>query len=264
MKKFILFLIVVAKFSINLNAQYVGFEPNEGQVFVCPGTDPLKTVYIYWSCQETKYPPDYSVASYVELTAEGKTYKSNWHNTDVGDNIPITMMLSSGIHTWTLKLYELFLGYENFQLTAQATHTFFVKYKINIANNFNGGIINVDGSTVPSGSHVLKLVGENISVGAIDQNDGAGYDRIWNASGTNNSYWQINNTHISGATSRNYSYTVASNDNGATLVADLKRICNITFQNNFIGVGNGGVITVNGSQYNSPTSSFQVVEQNPI
>ncbi|MFZ5946809.1 MAG: hypothetical protein ACOYU5_02445, partial [Stygiobacter sp.] len=112
---------------------------------------------------------------------------------------------------------------------------------------------------------MLKLVGESISVGAIDQNDGAGYNRIWNSNGTNNSYWLKNFTNkIFGATSRDYSYTVQSGDNGATLVADLKRICNITFQNNFIGVGNGGVITVNGSQYNSPTSSFQVVEENPI
>ena len=41
-------------------------------------------------------------------------------------------------------------------------------------------------------------------------------------------------------------------------------MCNVTFQNNFVGVGNGGVISVNNTQYNSPTASFQVIESNSI
>jgi hypothetical protein len=38
---------------------------------------------------------------------------------------------------------------------------------------------------------------------------------------------------------------------------------NITFQNSFVGIGNGGIIIVNGTQSNSPAAST-VVEQNPI
>jgi len=44
----------------------------------------------------------------------------------------------------------------------------------------------------------------------------------------------------------------------------LRKVCNVTFQNNFIGVGNGGTIKVNGTKYNSPTSQFQVVDGNTI
>ncbi len=147
---------------------------------------------------------------------------------------------------------------------AETSVNFNAKYIVKAENNFKSGIINLDGSLVSSGSHVLKLVGENISVGAINQNDGAGYDRIWNSSGINDSYWQRNGAQLPGATTRNYSYTVASNDNGATLIADLKKICYPTFQNSFTNIGNGGVINVNGNSLYSPTNSTSVVEANPI
>ncbi|MBU2444605.1 MAG: T9SS type A sorting domain-containing protein [Bacteroidetes bacterium] len=44
----------------------------------------------------------------------------------------------------------------------------------------------------------------------------------------------------------------------------MRKICNVNFQNSFTGVGNGGTIRVNQTQYNSPTSNFPVVEQNQI
>ncbi len=227
MKKYIIASLAFLFLSINMQAQSVDFDPDNGQVFVCSGTNSQVSVSIYWSCQVTPYPPAYSAASYVELTAEGQTYASNWNNTNIGNNIPTSMLLSSGTHTWTIKLYERFLGYNNFQKTAETTHTFYVKYTLNAANNFSGGSINLEGSTVTAGTSsasVKKMVGENISVGAIDQSDGNGYNRIWNTSGTNNSNWLKNVSPINGATPRNYSYTVASGDNGITLTADLKKI----------------------------------------
>ena len=62
---------------------------------------------------------------------------------------------------------------------------------------------------------------------------------------------------------QSFTFTVSSSDDGATYQAQLRKVCNVNFQNSFVGVGNGGVINVNGSQYNSPTSS-SVVELNPI
>jgi hypothetical protein len=59
------------------------------------------------------------------------------------------------------------------------------------------------------------------------------------------------------------SITITVNQN-ATYTANFKPEYNIIFQNNFAGVGNGGVIKVNGTQYNSPTSSFPVVQGNTI
>ncbi len=255
MKKYIIALFLLLVLALNLNAQSVSFDPDDGQIFICPGTNSQITVNIAWTCRETPYPPAYSAASYVELTAEGQTYLSNWHNTTVGNHIPTSMQLSSGTHSWTLKLYERFLGLDYFQKTAETTHTFYVKYTLYAANNFGAGGINLEGATVSSGASVQKIVGELVAVGAIDQNY-SGYYRIWNTNGSNNSIWKINDIQIPGATSRNYSYTVASSDNGATIKADLKKLYNATF--------NGySSITVNGTTYPSPTSS-SVVEQNSI
>lgn len=64
--------------------------------------------------------------------------------------------------------------------------------------------------------------------------------------------------------SASISTQLTTSDNGASFVAYLKKIVNVTFQNNFVGVGNGGTIKVNGTAYSSPTSQFQVVEGNTI
>ena len=132
---------------------------------------------------------------------------------------------------------------------------------ISAENNFGGGIIVLEGSQQTSGASTLKFVGENVSVSAIDQNDGMGYYRIWNTSGVNNSNWQIEKhqgypTNIFGAITRGYNYTVASNDNGATLVADLKKVCNLTFNS-------PGGVYINGSTWSSP-KVVEVVEQNTV
>ena len=210
----------------------------------------------------TQY-PEPSIAQATILHANGGVYDSrNTHTQDY------TFYLTPGTYTYEVDLYENF-GDGYFIPTASASITFYVKDIISVTNNFGSGSISVDNSNVSSGSQFQKFIGDNISLGAIDQTDGAGYSRIWNTSGTNNSNWLRTpwgqgSYALGGASSRNYTYTVASNDNGATLTADLKKVCNITFQNSFTGIGNGGTISVNGTQYNSPTSPFNVVEQNSI
>jgi len=108
---------------------------------------------------------------------------------------------------------------------------------------------------------------DNFQIGAIDQYYN-GYNWVWNNSGVNNSKWQkqnYNNPNQSDYSSdRNTSYTVQSNDISTKLIAGLRKVCNLNFQNSFVGIGNGGVINVNSTQYNSPTSSFSVIELNPI
>lgn len=131
-------------------------------------------------------------------------------------------------------------------------------------NNFNSGVIKIDGVERNSGSSVGKFIGETIALEAIDQDDDQGYYRIWNTSGMNNSKWKLNDVPIVGARYRNYTHTVHNDDNRSTITADLKKLCNVTFENNFTSVGNGGTIKVNGIQYSSPTSQFQVVEGNTI
>jgi hypothetical protein len=55
----------------------------------------------------------------------------------------------------------------------------------------------------------------------------------------------------------NYNLPIARE---GTFEAQFYKIYNVTFKNNFVGVGNGGTITVNGQNYSSPTSQFEVRE----
>ncbi|MDF1613186.1 hypothetical protein, partial [Stygiobacter electus] len=202
------------------------------------------------------------ITHYIKLFAEPiGTYQSN-----IGGGIPQWFDLTPGTYQWRLELWEGD-GIQGSIKTAEQTITFNVKHTFYVKNNFYYGIINVDNVQVTSPYKLKKFIGTSVIGGAIDQIfNNASY--VWNESGINNSDWRrqsmLGTYSNSLSQSRDYTYTIVSNDNGASLIANLKKICNISFQNNYIGVGNGGVITVNGSQYNSPTSSFQVVEQNPI
>ena len=76
--------------------------------------------------------------------------------------------------------------------------------------------------------------------------------------GTNNSEWDrklSGRNPIFYSPLQNTSNSVLSTDINTSVLAGLRKICNLTFQNNFVGVGNGGVISVNNNQYNSPTSN---------
>ncbi|MBI5730509.1 MAG: hypothetical protein HY963_05165 [Ignavibacteriales bacterium] len=103
---------------------------------------------------------------------------------------------------------------------------------------------------------------------AYDNQQYNNYNWIFNDSEAplGKSEWQKNyyNNISSIGSSNSTSRPALTSENGATFQAVLRKITNVTFQNNFVGVGNGGVITVNGTQYNSPTSQFQVIEQNAI
>jgi hypothetical protein len=257
MKKILIIsLILISVFYVNSFAQSVGFSsPQNGTTITGTGSSNSVSVYFFGGCSLTTYPyPSYD--SYLKLIIDPNTsYRS------IDNPIPNYFNLQAGTYTWTLELWEFFRGATNFVNTASQTITFNVKYTVSVANNFSGGTMIIDGITRSldpySGYTLQKFIGDNISVGAIDQNDGAGYYRIWNTSGTNNSNWYIHTSKIIGATPRNYSYTVASNDNGATLIADLKKICNVTFQNT------GHQITINGNSYSS-TGTVQSVEGNPV
>ncbi|MHB1687259.1 MAG: T9SS type A sorting domain-containing protein [Ignavibacteriaceae bacterium] len=146
--------------------------------------------------------------------------------------------------------------------------SFSVDNNFTVPNGTHGNVI-VNGTTY-SAPHTFSNItaGTTFTLQAVSpQTDNQGYQRVWNTSGvaTSLSSWQqYNGTYNLKSNNSQYSFTVSSSDNSTTYIANLMKICNITFQNNFAGISNSGVITVNGTQYNSPTSSFLVVEQNPI
>lgn len=258
MKKYLFLFILTLALSTNIYASFsVQFtSPTNNQVFT-PST-PTGTAAINFSY-------------YVDGTRLYHTYATELHTQDNvyyeggKQQIPQWFYLGGGTYTWTIIEIEYDdLGREPGRV--EQTITFYVKYTIYAANNFTGGTINLEGQTVQAGSnsYAYKLVGESVSVGAIDQNDGAGYDRIWNTSGTNNSNWQRNGALLPGATPRNYSYTVASNDNGVTLTADLKKIYHVVLQNTLPeGGGNIGHVIADGTSYNV-TAQVPKVELNTM
>jgi hypothetical protein len=243
---FTFFLIASQTFGNDVHFIY----PVNNESFTC-GSNNTAAVNILWFESDEGDP--HVLYYYIKLFTDQGTYSTRVGTTTYP---PSTLYVGGGVHSWRIELYQGYIltGYES--KVAQQSITFNVKYTIFAANNFGGGSINLENSTVTSGSSVIKLIGESVAVGAIDQNDGAGYNRIWNSSGINNSNWIIHFSNIIGATPRNYSYTVASGDNGAILTADLKKICNVTFQNS------GHQITINGNGYSS-TGTVQSVEGNP-
>ncbi|MEW6509292.1 MAG: T9SS type A sorting domain-containing protein [Bacteroidota bacterium] len=241
--------LLVAIFLLFLTRQIFAYEirftsPTNLQVFVCSVSTGTAAVNLGYSSSGEKLYHYY----YSKLYTDGQVYNSKYPNV-----IPQWFYLSQGTHNWRIELWEgNYLG-EEYKVAEQSI-TFYVKFTIYAANNFQGGTVNLESSTVSSGSSTLKLVGESVSVGAIDQNDGSGYYRIWNTNGTNNSYWLRGTSQIS--SSQNYSHYVASNDNGITLIADLKRVCSLTFQAN-------SSMSINGNYRTSPYTE-SVVEQNSI
>lgn len=269
MKKnlYLLLFTFLSLTGLRTNAQSIYFtSPTNGQTITSieygstASSVPVNFRFYY---SVTPYPPAYNLASRIRLITHNATYDSQ-----EGD-IPQWFYLESNTYTWRVELLEAFVGASNWEKTAEQTITFYVKYPVISLNSFGGGIINVDGQQRSNGFTVNKLKNEILLVGAIDQNINS-TDYIWNQSGTNNSIWERKPmgqnlfSAIPGASSRDYGYIVTSNDNGAQIRAAMRKIVNVNFQNSFVGIGNGGVINVNNTQYNSPTSSFSVVELNPI
>lgn len=266
MKNLFAILVVFLFLSILINAQSIQFtSPVNGQVITGTGLGssasivPVNLRYYY----QLSNNPD-RIAMYIKLFPS--PYPDQQSNQ--GDGIDQWWYLPSGTYTWRIELYETYTQGSSYKV-AEQTITFYVKYTLYILNNFGGGIVNVDGQQQNHGYSTFKINGETVQLGAIDQQyNGVNY--IWNQSGIFNSTWENRKKNQSqfsplfGASNRNYNYTVQTDDNGAQIRTAMRKVLKINFQNNFIGVGNGGIVKVNNNQYNSPTVQFDVVELNPI
>ncbi len=158
------------------------------------------------------------------------------------------------------------------QCDTQVILNLYPLFNITVDNNFtdntgNGthGKVGISGylgdQTAPK--TIKKSLGQSVTLTAIsNQISNQNYQMIWNSGATNTSDWQRNG--FPAYSNSVFTFTVSSSDDSAKYQAQLRKICNITFQNSFVGINNGGVINVNNIQYNSPTASFPVVEQNPI
>ncbi len=255
MKKiFLLFIVTfLSSFTVKVNASSIGFvHPYNGETVTSTGFASTQTtipVNLQWN--QSAHNP-----FYIKLFCS--PYPTQQSNVG-GDGISQWWYLPAGTYNWRLELWEGNILGQYFK-TAEQTITFYVKHSISATNNFGGGVINIDGGQTSSGSKAYKLIGENLTVGAIDQSYGNYY--VWNQSGVNNSYWQKKLMGeqfnlLPNSTPRNYNYAVASNDNGADIQGVLKKRFNISRndQTEFDGTVAAGVVAYAVDQNNGQISA---------
>ncbi|MBZ0184555.1 MAG: hypothetical protein K8F60_19010, partial [Melioribacteraceae bacterium] len=105
--------------------------------------------------------------------------------------------------------------------------TFTIYFKIKIQNNFEGGEIFVDDmvSAKTSPNYRTATNGTVVPIKAKEQTY-ENYPRVWNQSGTNNSYWQSQKTNFPPAPFSSYlqtSYTTTINDKNTVIQANLRK-----------------------------------------
>jgi hypothetical protein len=129
------------------------------------------------------------------------------------------------------------------------------KLKVTVENDFGAGNIVVNTATVASGTSVyLPWWGSNShTLTAIDRQSYGGYIRIFQD-------W----TPPSGSDIPDNPLTIHLKANDVTYRANTLKEFNITIQNNFQGIGNTGIIKVDGVEYNLPHSAFPVTQNESI
>ncbi|GEM_PF-2956649 len=131
-------------------------------------------------------------------------------------------------------------------------------WEIKLQNNYTGGKIGYQYSEYSSPKDVYNLDwGNSVQVDAVDHNRTVVYKKIFqrwiddqnNQISTNKVTWiSITHNHLI----------------QKTFTAEFLNEYNVTFENEFVGISDPGIIKVNGAQYNLPQSGFPVLEGNSI
>ncbi|MGH2567356.1 MAG: T9SS type A sorting domain-containing protein, partial [Bacteroidota bacterium] len=136
------------------------------------------------------------------------------------------------------------------------TYDWSTTFNVTLKNSFGGGgkvkFAGVEYLNVPSTGFIFKRPAGSYTIEAIDGQSSGGFVQrfdVWTGPNLPNPASLANTVSISA---------------NATYTANFNREFNIVFQNSLPGAGSGGVIKVNNTQYNSPTSSFAVVEPGTI
>lgn len=121
-------------------------------------------------------------------------------------------------------------------------------------NNFNAGVIKINGYTTASGSSFFATDGNPQTLEAIEQYYSP-YNYVWNTMGSTWRKKPIGDDEIPipGATNISYNFTASSSDHNATYIADLKKVYNITRNDQSLE---------SGSTFN--TINVQVIEGNSL
>lgn len=175
-----------------------------------------------------------------------------------GSNNPsfVDIPLGEGQHSIEFIWYGYDWGRRLWFIADTKTMTHTVKFNLYISNIFGSGSIYVDNVQRTSGFSKTVYSGNTVDVGAIEQNYN-GYGWVWSSSGNYPSKWvRQKGVETPISYSQYTTYNVISDDNSATLVAGLRKICSLTFQAN-------SNMSINGNYRTSPYTE-SVVEQNSI
>jgi hypothetical protein len=186
----------------------------------------------------------------------------------------LNIYLSQGTHTIQVNAKSFEVKYDAYLDIDQSSTTNTIQIVpppiITVDNNFTDvsgvthGLVTVSGRGTPTAPYTFEInSGQNVTFTAVSpQTSNAGYNMTWHNGTTNPSIWKRNGSNF--YTAQSLPLAVTQDHNLAIFEANLRKICKPNFQNSFVGGSNGGVIKVNNTQYNSPTTQFDVVELNPI
>jgi hypothetical protein len=146
-----------------------------------------------------------------------------------------------------------------------------------VKNNFAGGKIKaaVNNSAPPELNApvtITDMTRKTLYIGAVEgtnQPAVGGYNYVFNdteAPSNNISVWykEYNNVRQANfSNNANTSLLLSSAEKNYSYVADMKKVCNVTFQNSLPETGNTGSVTVDGTSY-SVTKIVQKVEGNSV
>jgi len=232
------------------------------------GTSTTATYSFSYSNLQGTYKPclviavDGTVVSYDLCTAPQEGYLPSSYS----------VTLTPGNHTLKFSLLSVYgstLNCNDPISHQESTINVTARVTTKVKNVFAGGTIYVDNTTTPKTAPYYKsgYSGGSFTIGAINQSSG-GYSYIWNTSGTNNSNWTHDNGYGSTpySSSQNTSYSVTNWNTDTYVTANLKKVCNLTFDTDLatIGVTEPCSIKVNGTAVEVPTAQYSVVKQNTI
>ncbi|MCL5029947.1 MAG: T9SS type A sorting domain-containing protein [Bacteroidetes bacterium] len=224
--------------------QYYGYAP--------PGNYEIqinKNVNVTWTDIESLVTPNYHYPDIITVILHEAGHIFNLTHRDLStsvmnySNLSVKRSLTSCDHSTVENLYN-------------PQHT------ITVQNSFGGGTVKVtdkNGTSSYPSSPDTFYPRENTwpwTISAIDQ--------IYPDPVTHVQYMRRfqNWTDKNNTPSYSRDTTIPKSDN--TYTANFLKEYNIIFQNNFPCLGNGGVINVNGTQYNFPTSPFTVLDSSSI
>jgi hypothetical protein len=174
------------------------------------------------------------------LVGGGNTYAETW----VYEDTPYCTLPGDVLYQNWYVIYMYEEDYITKILTQRASTSYItvtVQQTVYVENNFGTGTVSVNGSPYGSGSVFNLSYGQGLSLAAIEnQVDAQGYTRVWNTSGSNQSTWKVESSIQSYSSS--YTYNATLNQNGIHIRAELRKVCNISFN---------GPVTANGNYYYS-------------